>query len=397
MELLYYKINKMLWCWSLKDGARVVREAALSMDHPPPVRKELKPPPPVTPQEPEPAKTPPQPGDGLLKAIETFSRFKAWLDEPPPPPKPKPPSHAAEPEKKRRMVPSFDIQEIPGAMRRIYLPVSATLMERWFAGRLNYSPTTENEEKEINQDGMPYPQDMYDTTTVKLSWVLKFSRAKERYDQLINKEIYTERAKKTIANILSNYKKHDWITADHICKNDPILLHRIFQFQHISVDGDLSHKIGLLLKNNLERSGAPDDLTGALGSFVIYAAIGSAHFSRKPGSSSIIAKVTGIFVYVKDNYTFTDKKGNRSQYLGHWNHTGVIVVPISYAASLSSYIPYVESPVTLGDPSIRGNVFYPTLNSDFRKWAIKHQRGGDFIIYTDRHFVPLAHPIVLYL
>jgi hypothetical protein len=109
-------------------------------------------------------------------------------------------------------------------------------------------------------------------------------------------------------------------------------------------------------------------------------------------------------VYVKDDYTFTDKQSNRSQYLGHWSSDGVIVIPLDAVAANSPYIPYVESSVTLpyvnaavavGNPVIKGNVYYPVHNSDFRQWASKHHRGGDFVIYSDRRYVPVVPPITI--
>lgn len=51
-------------------------------------------------------------------------------------------------------------------MRKEFMPVSAKLMEKWFAGPLNYSPTTRDKIKGINQDGQPYPPSMIDTTTI---------------------------------------------------------------------------------------------------------------------------------------------------------------------------------------------------------------------------------------
>ena len=38
MDLSYYKINKLLWRWSKKDGARIVHEVGLSMDKAPPAQ-----------------------------------------------------------------------------------------------------------------------------------------------------------------------------------------------------------------------------------------------------------------------------------------------------------------------------------------------------------------------
>jgi hypothetical protein len=400
MDLSYYKINKLLWRWSKEDGARIVRNVSLSLDRQPPAREEPKPPPAASPKKPKPK---PQVGDGLLKMMELHSRFKTWLETPDPP---KPPT-SPKPVKQEKTVPPFDIQEIPAAMRKLYLPVSATLMERWFAGKLNYSPTTDNETVELNQDGKPYPPDMYDTTTIKLDWVLQFARAKEKYDYLVNDAIRSRKAIDKLHQKLVPYKDRgiDLFTSD-ICGNDSASLHHHFQFQLAPVGGTFGQKINLLLTTGFGRSGAPDDLTGALGSFNFYAALGHACFSWDVESRRTKAKVTGIWVYVKDNYTFTDKQGHRSQYLGHWSRDGVVVIPLDAVAATSPYIPHVESSVTLpyidasvalGNPVIKGNVYYPVHNSDFRQWAIKHQRGGDFVIYSDRRFVPLVPPIKIYL
>jgi len=338
-------------------------------------------------------------------ALGTQNRISPCRRQETPDP-PKPPT-SAKPVKQKETVPPFDIQEIPAAMRKIHLPVSAALMERWFAGKLNYSPTTANENAEINQDGKTYPPDMYDTATIKLDWVLRFPRAKDKFDYLIKEAIRSPKAVKELHDKLATYKNKviDLFTSD-ICKNDPASLHHHFQFQRVAVDGTFGDKISLLLTTEFERSGAPDDLTGALGSFVIYAALGHARFSWDVESRRTTAQVTGVWVYVKDNYTFTDQQGDRTQYLGHWSSDGVIVIPFDALAATSPYIPYVESsvtlpyidaPVVLGKPVIKGNVYYPVHNSDFRQWAIKHKRGGDFVIYSDRRFIPVVPPITIFL
>lgn len=354
-----------------------MREVSLSLDRAAP--QEPAPPPPPTPRR------KPQPGDGLKQMMDLYTRYKTWSETPDPPRAPKP-----IPVKQVKTVPPFDIQEIPGAMRKLHLPVSAALMERWFAGRLNYSRTPDDEKAEIDQDGKPYQRDMYDTTTVKIEWVRKFTRTKEKFDELINEAIQSERARAQLYTMLTPYKEfYGDIFPEELCKKDPIMLHRHFQFQRVGVDGTFAQKINLLLASQWERSGAPDDLTGALGAFVIYAAIGHANVTWDIKTRQKIATVTGVWVYVKDNYTFTDKPDDRSQYLGHWSRDGVIVMPLDAAAETSPYIPYLDYPVTLGNPLVKGNVYYPVYNSDFRKWALKHQRGGDFVTYSDRVYVPV--------
>nr|WP_175802528.1 DUF6402 family protein [Burkholderia anthina] len=402
MKLSYYRVNKIFGIWTRcegKDGCEIVRDATLSMGKAPPSLPE-------PPKKPEPPKPRPRrlthkdrvnnTFDGLLAAAEGISRFKKWLNTPDPPKEHKP--APVKKQEKESTVPPFDIQEIPRAMRKIFLPKSAELMERWFAGRLNYSPVDADEGAEINQDGKHYPPDMYDTTTIKLDWVFRFPRAKEKYDYLINEGIRSQNAIDVLTKMLGTYKNQviDLFTGD-ICRNNPVTLHRNFQFQRVAVDGTFGQKINLLLAAEWERSGAPDDLTGALGSFVIYAALGRAQFSWDVEWRRTVVEVTGIWVYVKDNYTFTDKLGDRSQYLGHWSSNGVIVVPLDTFAAQSRYIPYVKSAVALGNPATKGNVYYPVHNADFRQWAIKHQRGGDFIIYSDCRYVPVSPSIKIYL
>lgn len=399
-DIPYYKINKLLWRWSKKDGARIVHEVNLSMDKAPPALPTTAAPAVKATSAPKQPKPDPMVKmvDDIGKAVDAFSRFKTWMNTPDPPKLPKAPLRT----KREKTVPPFDIQEIPGAMRKEMMPIGAKLMERWFAGRLNYSPTDTDEQAKVNQDGKPYPSDMYDMTTVKLDWVLQFARAKSKYDYLVTESIQSDKARKALYDALIPYKGMGDLFTTNICGDDPERLHSLFQFQRVGVDGTLEEKIKLQLVAGATNSGVPDDLTAALGSFVIYAAIGHVRFSGDivsgvTKSDTRTAELTGIWVYVKDNYTFTDKKGGRSQYLGHWSSDGVIVIPLDGIAATSPYIPYVESSVTVGNPIIKGEVYYPIKNRDFREWQIKHKRGGDFIIYTDRRFVPVVPPIKIYL
>ena len=43
------------------------------------------------------------------------------------------------------------------------------------------------------------------------------------------------------------------------------------------------------------------------------------------------------------------------------------------------------------------DLMYPVRNSDFRAWQIEHQRGGDYIIYTDMLSIMLDTPIYVFL
>ncbi|KIP19798.1 hypothetical protein KY49_3280 [Burkholderia sp. MSHR3999] len=384
----YYSINKLLWRWKRHDDACwIVPDVALSLDRPPPDTLCVQPSPPAPPK---PPRRKPEVGDTLLAMMDAHSRFKTWLNTPDPPKPPKP-----APTPKQPQVPPFDIQEIPGAMRKEMMPVAAKLMERWFAGELNYGRTDDDTKAEINQRGEPYPSSMYDMTTVKLDWALKPRRAREQYDYLISSAIRTPKAKEQLGKILGRYKRPGvkldvWVMCGENLRN----LHRHFQFTFARVGSTLAQKITEDIDARFHSNGVPDDLNGALGSFNLYAAPAYVTFDV----DGRFAEVSGIYVYIKDSYDFTDKAGQISQYLGHWSKDGIIVL------DYNGFVGYLNRPelyrayaVTMGDPSVKGNVYYPVHNSDFREWAIKHQRGGDFVVYSDYRFVPIYPPMKVWL
>ncbi|MFM0070639.1 DUF6402 family protein [Paraburkholderia sediminicola] len=392
-KIPYYKINKVLWRWTRCDadrGCYPVPDLAISMTKPPPT---LLTQPGAAPSSTSPAQPLTHADrvnnslDGLLSIAHGVSRVKKWLDTPDPP---KPPKTTPARREERATTLPFDLQEIPGAMRKEIMPVSAKLMERWFAGDLNYSPTPRDEVKGLNQNGQPYPPSMIDKTTIKLDWVLKHTRAKVVYDFLQTYErLTTPRAIEALGSALrplrSPYGKVDaWKLSDQDLK----ILHKNFEFQLAGVESTFSQKLDQLVSREKSNGGVPDDLTGSLGSFNFYAAVGSATFNRDANRATI----TSIILYVKDNYTFTDEAGEPSQYLGHWSRDGVVIVPATGAAGLAG-VSWPDYPVAVGDMRVRGNVYYPVRNSSFREWQKIHQQGGDFIIFSDYRFVTLLKPV----
>ncbi|GER15381.1 DUF6402 family protein [Variovorax boronicumulans] len=327
---------------------------------------------------------------GAIHAAEAVSNavgsVRHWLNSPPappPPPKEKP--------KPVQTVPPFDIQDIPGAMRKIGAPVGADLMDKWFAGALNYPPTPADEQNGINQNGVPYPPGMFDTTSVKIDWVLKFARARKGLAHLMS-QLETPRARDAMAKKLRPYRNRLDIRPWLECKSDIVRFHKDFQFQQSPVEGTLSQKLTQFITQSLFNEGLPDDLTCALGSFNLYAAVSQAWFDHKNKS----AVVTHISVYVKDNFTFTDEAGHASQYLGHWSRSHVAIVPAHQTAAMVN-IGWLDYPVAQGDVHAKDAVLYPVKNSDFRAWQRKHNQGGDFIIYTDMATLKLDTPITVAL
>jgi hypothetical protein len=110
-------------------------------------------------------------------------------------------------------------------------------------------------------------------------------------------------------------------------------------------------------------------------------------------------------------YSFADISGEKaSQYLGHWNRNGVILVT---AAAVSDRVnrygfdiecgsaPYEVDGFDRPVDTLRGlfgtmrkqNVYYPVHNRDYSVWRKKFNRGRDFLIFTKPKKIKLLKPI----
>lgn len=391
-RFLYCKPDFLNIDWNIRQGAKGCTivdadEYRLCSNKPAPGLQG----PPLKPTAP---KTPPPPPKSL---IEGLADLRAWMNEPP---KPKPPKRE---QLTRPKVAPFDIQDIPRAMETMGWKRSAKLMRRWFAGELNYA-TPEGEIRAINQKGEPFSASMVDTTMFPMSWILGFPRANARYEELLQKSLYTPNARKALAAILSRPSLRNYVpsgvlpgvtyTLDAWEKSgrDVQVIHRDYQFQRNSVDSTLLDRAILGGRSLLSPRTFPDDLYGSLGTFSFYAAIDRAEFMRLFGTVAQ-ATVTQVAIYMRDMFTFLDRPGSGSQYLGHWNRAGIIVVPAAVPLSQATTGDWVMYPVTEPGPITTNSVYYPVRNKDFRDWQMKHKRGGDLLLYSDIKFVRLNNPI----
>ncbi|CAN0619626.1 protein of unknown function [Burkholderia multivorans] len=119
-KLPYFTANKILWGCTIHDGTNgceIVRQASLSMDKDPPqlpTPKSAKPPARRLTREERADNT----LESLLSAIESISRFKAWLNEPP---SPAPPKQAPRP--KSKQVPPSTSRKSPTRCARNACPL----------------------------------------------------------------------------------------------------------------------------------------------------------------------------------------------------------------------------------------------------------------------------------
>ena len=321
-----------------------------------------------------------------------------------------------------RTPPPFDMLDIPDAMEKMGFHVAAKLARRWFDGRKHV----------VGKLSERHPEDMVDTTTVSLDFTLRHGRAEAKLRNLINKAIYKDAATDALKNAMRRLIEKRFIdNSEAFCgdidtwklsKGKIQEFHRDYQFQFVQVS-DLE---------TLSGGVGSTDLTASLGNFFYLAAIASAkvhsekyyNYTEKTSKYCCLSRVevTQIYVYARDSYSFSDKAtATASQYLGHWNRYGMILVPAAVAANYANaigdngrklgwgnrpatpFMPYIydngfKKPVDI----VRGffqrelrkqDVHYPIYNRSYNLWREKYNRGGDFVIYSDMANISLPKPI----
>lgn len=313
-------------------------------------------------------------------------------------------------------IPEFDLQDIAAAMDKIGWPMSAKMARRWFSG-----PAF------VETDGAD-PLQSLDDTSVSLAWALKYGNAKRRLDQLLSKLVYSPNAQHLVKEKISK-RLNEVFRQSHSTRpplsfdtaqflSDLRQFHSDWQFQWVEVSL-LDTLDGVLMT----------DLSGALGNFNLYAAIGSVNVSgeryyrydQKPYEFCYepTVEITHVYVYLKDSYSFNDKKDSaKSQYLGHWNKADMI---LSYNTVANFLInsrkldiasdkvdwhinwEYFSKNQTIEKPLdtrksffkklVPDDVYYPVYNSTFKEWRDQHQRGEDFLIFSKPRLYKLKKSI----
>lgn len=220
--------------------------------------------------------------------------------------------------------PVFDMLDIPDAMEKEGWPVAAKVARRWFDSPAN-----------IYDDDARSMQPI-DDTSVTLEWALKFGSVKDKYTELVEKLIYSTTVLHTLKGMVAKKISDTFIQQNSTTLSidtsaymkDLRQFHIGWQFQRqkISTLDTGKHRINAT------------DLTGTLGNFAIYAAVGRVEitgeryydYDKQAGTKTYCfeptARVTHVYAYIKDSYSFNDVRGSRkSQYLGHWNNTGMVV------------------------------------------------------------------------
>jgi hypothetical protein len=143
-----------------------------------------------------------------------------------------------------------NLELIPGIMVSKKLPTGAALMRRWFAGPANNNP-------EAN----------HDTQIVKMSWVLKFDRAKEKYDELISgKKWFTPNARDEIIAML-------WRKGLFTEKEEEFGTESWFNLPANQLEPDYITMVSIQ-SSPIEIQGRLDDMDAALANFDLHLVVG---------------------------------------------------------------------------------------------------------------------------
>jgi hypothetical protein len=246
----------------------------------------------------------------------------------------------------------FDITDIPGVMRnRLNWQNGAAILEKWLRGT---AYAMKPEQKSGDTKARSYPAEFRDTQLIKMAWIKSFSRGLTGYNNLL-KKLDSDKAKKSLKEVVGNYRKAHTKTdrIDHPL--DAVGLHSDLQFQYETVLYKTSEGL--------------DDLYGALGVFELCAAVLKADITVSPA----MLVVSRVGIYMRDTFDF-----NGPQYLGHWNRNGMGLVPGAAVASMTFNsewpLPGIGFDLTLG---------WPINNSDFRAFRDRTGRGGDLMVFSD--------------
>ena len=206
-------------------------------------------------------------------------------------------------------------------MRANKWDAAARLMEKWLASPVNGKTHVEPPSTDI----------------VKMDWVLRFTRAKTKFDEIFSKRLYaTDAAKREIVNMVI---RTTFGYNQRFCS----LTRNVLE-----IENDYVTHYAVPPAYTL------DALTGALGGFNYHIAVSGVVFRN-------CAYIDSVGVYVFDRYDFIDRglveKYLWSQDLGAWNKR---------TNTISFF---------WGGDSVD--------NETFRKYQARTKKGGDFEVFSD--------------
>ena len=252
---------------------------------------------------------------------------------------------------------SLTLTNIPRIMSSRGWVKGAALMNRWFRGSAATAPRYTTA----------------DTGTIRMDWILGFSRAKQVYDALIADAIWANpAAQRQIATVLrarslpaaGATQRFGNLSGTTQSQHGDYVNFRAFKDDGGS--GYSGSYYGAYYGYYGYSGDVMDDLTAALGRFVFHTVVaGEVTASSGTGARTYQVTVREVGIYVRDTYDF-----NGTQPLGFWDDSDNSVSMLNFLSGT-----YVS-------------------NDSFRDWRAANGRGGDFEIFTDLRRIVLPRPAV---
>jgi len=264
-----------------------------------------------------------------------------------------------------RHITEFQVSDIPNAMDNIKWFVSSALMKHWFKN--TYQQWTEKYKNDLNLgDALKLKPSEYNDKIVTMKWAMQFEQVASNIEDIIASVNNTNG---TNAQLIKRLKRKGWKKGTADLKLLKVSDVRTFedgnQVQIIKIGGNiLSDRI--------------DDYYGALARATLkLGLVGQTTIDDK-----FVVKEVGI--YIKDSYEFLEK----GQPLGYWTYNHIF----SKARVASSALSKKNNRwvyTTSGDEAVK------ITNDDFVKYQNMHKKGGDFLVFSNIHWVIPKEKIIL--
>lgn len=268
-------------------------------------------------------------------------------------------------------VKEFTLRDLPKVMENVLKwPVSAAVMKLWFSLPAR---ALSNKEKDGDVKPREIPRDYVNTDLITWAWLNRFERVQKAEAELMAK-LNTANALRALDGLITSKTKQAFVEAGgkpaEIRNNfqNPIDLHSDWQFQFVKVGYQMNQV---------------DDLYGALGNFILAAAVTKASLTQlRPGVAKLMIREVGI--YVRDTFDFIGQ-----QYLGHWSDKGLALQPFAVASNMAGNADIDMPTWHMPAWNPRMGWLKPVNNSDFRTLRNATQRGGDLVLFSDVRLKPV--------
>lgn len=257
---------------------------------------------------------------------------------------------------------NIQLIDIPSAMEKNGFRMGAALMRKWFTGAPFEMPGAWK--TGVSVDHRSLSAQHLDTSIISMPWALRFGRIQESYVELKNAVLGqgTERSfafsQKELFNNLRKAGKLGSQASSFGTSQSVVDVHETAHINARSVSA-----------NGLEKLTDPiDDMYCALGAFTLHVAAEGVvtPLQRTAAAPTHQIVIHSLVFYIRDCYDFSG-----DQMLGNWNTSEVRKAP-------SSNLYLVE-------------------NASFRDWRSRHQKGGDFLVFSDLYREKLRTPLTWYL